>query len=355
MALRDDRRHRVAREPTAAARSTAGFTAADIGRSLSRERTRQGLSLHDVCARTGIPLDQLRAAETGVLDRPDGLATLKTVRRYADLLGLPGDRYALAILERWPTNGNVPPPFSMGVATAPPALGPLPIGGPGGGPGGGPTGPATAQLGALPADSGRAHWVDDGPAFSATGMTPAVLAPSDQVWRRRRRRPPAGLQALVVVVTLAVLASIVLLAVDRVKPAWLRAVGIAANSTAASASPPRNGASRRSGTTASAVTLRPRTTSATSTEFNVTASTFTVTLSASGGPCWVQVTSATAASPLYAGVVQPGSPRRFHAARSMVVEMGSTSGRLSISSKNGRIATYAPPEAPYQITVHSHR
>src|SRR5487761_1592506 len=107
VALGYDRRMDMSTHALRADGVVEGFTAGDVARSLRRERSRQGLSVKDVSTRTGIPVAQLRAAETGALNLPDQLSTLKTVRRYADFLGLPGDRYALALLEHWPTKAGL--------------------------------------------------------------------------------------------------------------------------------------------------------------------------------------------------------------------------------------------------------
>jgi hypothetical protein len=356
--------------------------------------------------RTGIPVDQLRAAETGAIDRPDGLATLKTVRRYADFLGLPGDRFALAILERWPTKGGpgpfgatapaaaqeaaaastqtaphaaVPPPQLTGPTASLPALGSLELPGP---PGDGtvrshtkngrapgengrkngrarangeseptPAGPFSPVQRVTPLPDDTGYWS----AFSDTGVTPAVLAPEDQVRRRPRRGVPVALRAVVVLVTLAVLAGLALLAVDRLKPSWLRAVGLTRAATAPSTAPAASHGSRQPATHgAAAAAIRPaKTTGAAA--FVVHASSFTAKVTSPGGPCWVEAFTNTASAPAYTGVIAAGGSHAFSHVRSLVVEMGSTAGRLSVSSSGGHVSTFAPPGAPYRITVRTHR
>ena len=82
----------------------------EVGRLLRRARTRQGLHLEDVAARTGLNLHQLEALETGTVDRiPDRVVVLQTLRRYADFLGLPGDRFVLAVVDHWPSPTAAPP------------------------------------------------------------------------------------------------------------------------------------------------------------------------------------------------------------------------------------------------------
>ncbi len=361
MVLRSDRRMLPAAPDPA-----PGFTVTDVGRLLSRERNRQGLSLQDVGKRTGIPVDQLRAAETGVLDRPDGLATLKTVRRYADFLGLPGDRFALAILERWPTKGGPHPfgpparpdgghgapaalhePHLTGPTAAIPALGPLTV----------PDGPGPTTTGGAPWRQGTAKAPavggsgTHGGAFFDTGVTAAVRAPDGQVWRRPRGGVPAGLQIVVVLLALAVLAGVALLAIDRLRPSWLRTIGLVHAAPPAAAGSTNPGTAHASGHAAAQTAALEPTTGAAGTTFVVRAPVFTVTLTSPGGPCWMQVTTGTSTAPLYAGVIDPGASHTFSHVRSLVVEMGSTAGRLSISSAAGDVKAYAPRGVPYKITV----
>jgi len=364
--LRSDRRTAPRTAEHRAPGAAPGYTAADIGRLLARERTRQGLSLPDVGLRTGIPLDQLRAAETGVLDRPDGLATLKTVRRYADFLGLPGDRFALAILEHWPTKGG-PHPLASAGALAPtaghapltgptatvPVLGPLTVPVPKTGTGGtdrrGVGGSPAARISPPPDDGAR--W----DAYSETGVTPAVPAPAGQVRRRSRRAAPVALRGLVVVVAVAVAVGLALLALDKLKPSWLRTVGILQHEApSAQVGAPRSALPVRPATASPSRSLHPHVTAG-GTTFVVHAGTFDATVSAATGPCWVEVRTNTSPTPAYAGVIQPGGSQRFPHVRALVVQMGSTAGRLSITSSAGHVATYSPKGAPYTISVRTSR
>lgn len=398
--LRSDRRISPATAEPGTVGVTAGFTVGDVGRQLSRQRNRQGLSLQDVALRTGIPVDQLRAAETGAIDRPDGLATLKTVRRYADFLGLPGDRFALAILERWPTKGG-PHPFAARAARAAqaaqaewtqtalqeaaprpqltgptaslPSLGSLELPGPPGdgtarnhtenGQGSGKNGRVRANGEVEPAPASAFSPVqrvtsrpDDTSywnAFSDTGVTPAVLAPEDQVWRRPRRGVPVALQAVVVLVTLAVLAGLALLAVDRLKPSWLRAVGLTHAATPSTA-PAASRGSRQPATHGTATAAIRPTKTAGAAAFVVRASSFTTKVTSPGGPCWVEVFTNTSSAPAYTGVIAAGGSQTFSHVHSLVVEMGSTAGRLSVSSSGGHVSTFAPSGVPYRITIRTH-
>jgi hypothetical protein len=383
--LRSDRRPSPGGAGTAALAGGA-FSAADVGRALRHERNRQGLSLRDVSVRTGIPEHQLRAAETGAFDQPDGLAALKTVRRFADLLGLPGDRFALAILEQWPTRGRAlaaaragsAEPFAPGGApetavhrTAVPPLQPTALVAPGAGaaaPGrrGGVAGGAgpddretvAVAVAAVDAWTGWRPGPVDSPyvpdAFGDTGMTPAVRG--GEVWRPARRSAPTTVKALIVALALCVLAAGGLLAVGKLRPAWLRDIGLSRLPMAsAPAHPARRAATPTQGpararTTAASATLTLHRTSRTEAVVTVAAP-YTAEVTAVGGPCWVQVTSSTSATPVFAGIVEPGAPRSFSSSGAMAVELGSTAGRFSLTSASGRISTRRPSVVPFRFLV----
>jgi len=375
VALRYDRRARPGEAGQAAIGH--GYSTADVGRALRQERTRQGLSLRDVSMRTGIPQDQLRAAETGSFDRPDGLAALKTVRRFADHLGLPGDRYALAILEQWPTRGRSPAPVLGVVGSVAPRTGQAPAA---------PNGnaiPKKESTGQLPASAGRhpaatetasldddrptmavpagagwsgwqSGWGGDaygsygGDAFFDTGVTPAV--PGAQVWKPRRRMPFV-LRALIAVIALCVVAGIALLAVDRMKPAWLQDLGLVQGpaQTSASAQPLSR---HHAAVAATALALR-----RTSTDEAVVDARgpYTVKLSATGGPAWVSVTKPGVTTPVYMGVIQPGTSHSLTSTGTAIVELGSTAGRFSLTSKVGHVMPYKPPTVPFRFVIHATR
>lgn len=107
MALRYHRRGAKGRRGVATgavAVSNSLVSVGGIARTLHQERIRQGLSLRDVSVRTGIPVSQLHASETGVLrSSDDQISALKAVQHYAVFLGLPGDCFVLALVEHWPT------------------------------------------------------------------------------------------------------------------------------------------------------------------------------------------------------------------------------------------------------------
>lgn len=144
----------------------AATSVSDIGRALRRERTRQGLRLDELAAQTGLPVGHLEALEAGSVDGPvDRIAVVRTLRAYADALGLDGDRYALALIDLWPdaaaaggaSGGVLPVPAPAGPPVPPPAYVPAPLD------------PLTEALRPLgPADPG--------PPAGPFGATPAAAA-----------------------------------------------------------------------------------------------------------------------------------------------------------------------------------
>jgi Helix-turn-helix domain len=371
----------------------AGFTAGDVGRALRRARTRQGLSVTDVSSRTGIPRSQLLAAETGELDLPDQLSTLRTVRRYADFLGLPGDRYALALLEHWPPasghtptwSPSTPPPAAVGVDRSPhgtpgasvPATWPTTIGPPTATlPSTGPdavgslrtvplaaAGASTATEAPPGAASGADRFADvarGSGAYDDTGTTSAVVTPAtDQVWRAPRRRIPLVVQALVGAVAVAVVVAVAALVVDHVRPDWLRSLGIGRSTsppaTTEAARARHTGSSTHPGSSTHAGSVvRPSPTSPSTATVTVGTTPFEVRVTAVGGESWVEVTEPTASSPLFAGILKAGQSHALTVDRSATVEVGSVAGRMSIvAASKTLLSTFEVPAAPYSVTFQS--
>lgn len=372
----------------------------EVGRALRNERVRQGLSYRDVSRRIGVAEERLRAAETGVLGRTDQLSTLQTVRRYADALGLPGDRYALAIVQHWPSGrvgGGAPRPAGRDEPTAAtPAVASA----------GSPQGPArpddlfgtpftpfatdfvvfdapyrgTGQVaaGQVAGPDAATSGYDTG---MVTGIVPAV--PIATTGRVVRRNPmPWPLRAAAVVLGLAVVAGGAVLAIDRLHPSWLQGVGLArasagepaathgahrggaAGGTAggASAAASRGSATATSGHTTSTATgshgkavvadaLHPTVTSRNSASLAAGPGTAHLTVSAMGAPCWVEVLSPTSPTPLYSGVMPEGATRTFTVAHAASVELGSAAGRISVKSHSGHLTAYKPPVAPFTLSI----
>lgn len=401
--LRSERRERRAIDDPSRSAGT-GLTAAAVGRALRNERVRQGLSHRDVARQLGLPEEQLRAAESGTLATGDQLSVLKTVRRFADLLGLPGDRYALAILEQWPTAPPVAAPGrgarSGGRLDDPTAAIPA-VGAPGDAPASGVVpGDERSGEGVTPFEAGfalDATYVDltappTGTAGSldtgdATGIVPAVpIATTGHVVRHNPMPMPLRVTAVVLVV--AVIAGGAVLAIDRLRPSWLRSIeparttvpapgrpvggagphgtshgtvthgasthGASTNGASTNGASPGAGGPGTSGGSGAVVTdaLRPQSTGGSAATVDAGAAPVQMTVSSVSGPCWVQVTSPTSIAPLFDGVVAAGAHHAFTLTHGATVELGSAAGRVSVTSSSGHLSTYRPPVAPFDLTVH---
>lgn len=348
---------------------------ADVGRALRRERLRQGLSRRDVSRRLGISEDRLRAAEAGLLGRTDRLSALRTVRSFADLLGLPGDRFAQIVLERWP---SPPPAGSQGrparrdepTATIPAVRTAFSPSSPGGEIlFGSPFTPFDADFvtydGSFdPADG--PFGTGDFAAFTgdATGITPVVPSPGSGDGRPRAL--PVPVRAAAAALVLAVLAAGAMLAVDRMHPSWLQGIGLTRSDRPAAPAPvghktsptakaaDARGASGASGPVV-ADAMRPSSTSEDTAALDPGPGPVRVTLSAVGAPCWAQVTDGASDAPLYSGDITAGSSRTFTIAGTSgaEIEIGSGAGRVSVTSASGTLSTYRPPVAPFTLSVRS--
>ena len=72
-------------------------------------REQSGLSLGQAAERAGLPRAEAEAIESGTVGRMrDRVETLRSLRVYADSLGLPGNDYALAVIDLWPETSTLP-------------------------------------------------------------------------------------------------------------------------------------------------------------------------------------------------------------------------------------------------------
>ena len=80
----------------------------DIARSLRLARERAELTVAEAAARAGLGNAVVEDLESGnVGQQHDRIATLRSLRTYADSLGLPGSDYVLVAVEQWPSIGPV--------------------------------------------------------------------------------------------------------------------------------------------------------------------------------------------------------------------------------------------------------
>jgi hypothetical protein len=210
-------------------------------------------------------------------------------------------------------------------------------------------------------------------------VTPAVRA-----WRPRAATLGAD-SALVEYVSgfLAVLLVIgcAWLAVNYVRPQWLRAIHVpytskplplaagthaATRPTTAGSTPPQ----RTPPTTAKAAvpTTAPaapkglgtgralRLTSVTGDHatFAVRAASFVVQVHCVGGDAWVQV-SGSRPTPVFAQIVAANGTKNFLGRGQLKMVVGSSAARLTILHGKKVIGTYAPPSAPFTLTFSSTR
>lgn len=374
-------RHRDVGTPRGDARGMPA-SVPEVARSLRRARTRQGLRLEDVSARTGLPLDQLQAIETGTVERiPDRVAILRTLRRYADHLGLPGDRFVLVAVEHWPTTAGQPTaivavPPAAGVAAAGPVArhvdtGVVPAAAPA-------LATRVAPPGWTPGTTGRAPPTAAGPVAATgptarggtsqvpaapmvdTGVVPTYQPPTAAHARRSSRatgrpRTPLGLRILVGVAGVAVVAGVAGLLVDHVEPHWLQDLGITHRPRTPATPADSSGTSTTAGTTGT--TTQPTFTVASTTPSSATlavrAASFTVQLSAVNGVSWVQATAAGKAAPTYAGVLSAGATQILSVQHSLVVQVGSVAAHIAVSVGGRTVGTYVPTAAPFTVTVQS--
>lgn len=385
---------------TGARRGDARMTPTSIpemAKALRRARTRQGLRLEDVSARTGLPLEQLQALEIGTVERiPDRVAIVRTLRRYADHLGLPGDRFVLSMVDQWPTTidrptsvvavrpvvgaAAPPAPPNLGAAAparpldtgvvpviaphnAPPAAAPPPL-----------TATAAAPAGTLlaGADLGQATRHDvprsaspralDSPTggdlrpttiSTDTGVVPVYLPPTSTWTGSRRSRTPLGLRILVVVAAVAVLVGVAALLVDHYEPHWLRDLGITHGPPSSSTPGTTSGHSSTSHGTTSQPSFAVASSTPDAATLAVGSLSFTVEVTAVDGSTWVQGTAAGKTAPTFAGVLTSGGTHTFSAQRSLVVMVGSIAAHLSISVQGKTVGTYVPTAAPFTVTVQS--
>ena len=88
----------------------------DMARSLRLARERAELTVAEAAARAGLGNAVVEDLESGnVVQQQDRIATLRSLRSYADSLGLPGSDYVLVAVEQWP---SIAPVLSTGHETA---------------------------------------------------------------------------------------------------------------------------------------------------------------------------------------------------------------------------------------------
>jgi hypothetical protein len=343
----------------------------ELARLLRSTRQARNLDLAQASAQSGIPVDQLEGLESGTVSRlPDRVSTLKSLQRYGDMLGLPGDKLVVTLIEHWPLESTARPPVvvvhGVGAPATPFASVPssavattaseLPTGGLA--VVGSPTavtqtalGPTTEQVPSV---------------FPDTGVTPAV-------GRAAPTFATTALRSLVVVVTLLLVVGTAWLSVNAWHPQWLADLHLpytshgagsselasSSASTSQTSAPsnqvtttaPHHSAPKKAVTTADS--LQVVSTTPTTATLSVGSATFTVHISAEGGATWVSVSDPTSETPTFEGVLQSGEDHDVLASQQVTIQIGSSAARIAVTVGSRQVGTYTPPSAPYTMTFTS--
>jgi len=332
----------------------------DIGRSLRLARERAGYSLDDMAERTALDTDDLEALEGGTVNRMDDrIETLRSLRTYANALGLPGNEYVLATLEVWPSSALV-----------------------------GARGPDSGQVPAVSVSSAPAGghsraetsgtvWVGDRTGVTAGTVTgsmagqvpggldglPFAIVDTGQL-NVIGQGVPRVLQLLVAAAAVLVLLGGFTLFEHQNFANWQHdistesshlvdnakvAVGLSPKASTGTAAA-KNGKS--ASTALPAVTMIPNN-KAHALTVNVDAASFTVKMVAFKNASWMQVTDADHASPIYEQVLAGGQNISFPVDHALTVETGSAAARAYIYEGTHFIGYYFPTVAPFTMTFNA--
>jgi hypothetical protein len=331
----------------------------DIGRSLQLTREAADLTIPEAAAQAGLGTAAVEALEAGSVGaQHDRIDTLRTLRTYANSLGLPGDDFVLVAVERWPSVGPlvlasgdtaVVPVVSISSA---PAGGHSPAGSLWPGDATGVTDTTTTGVIAhvRPAsvhDTGRVPMVDTGEVAAVGFGAPRALKVS------------IGLVAALVILGGAALVAHNNLRgwVDdghRSAVRWYHeaksGLGFSDSKTTpthrTTASAPPAKAHGATPTYTSDPTGRGET-------ISVPTSSFTVKILAVKYPCWVQATALGQAKPIYAQVMPAGQSQTFTVTSSMTIDTGSSAGRALIYKGSKLIGFYFPSKTPFLMTFNA--
>jgi len=340
----------------------------DIARSLRLARLRAELTVPEAAVRAGLEtavVEGLESADPG--QRHDRIATLRSLRAYAEALGLPGDDYVLAAVEQWPSPGPILTTSGETAVVPVVSISSAPAGGhsPAGGHGSVWPGEATGvpdatttgvmetlrptsvtDTGRLPAlDTGRVPVLDTGQVRAVHLGVPRLL------------KFMIGLVAFLVVLGGAALIehnhingwfdsgrSTTTRWIDDAKSA----LGITSKPTGHGHSASTTSTTAPKATGASEVTMKPGP-GALSESISVSAKSFTVKVLAVTRPCWVDVTMAGALKPLFEQDLLPGQSHSFVVTSFLTVETGSSAGGTQFYEGTKLIGFYFPPKAPFTI------
>ena len=294
-----------------------------------------GSSLVEVHDRTGILWRELEALEAGELWKmPDRQIALLSLHRYAAHLGL--DEWPLArVIER-----HWPPPMVTGVPTVVSFASP------------------SHDL-SIQMDTGhlRSDSSDGSPllTFNDTMQVPALgAAPPRYVHSRKAvAAAPLPLRVAVWVVALLVVVGGAGLAAKHGAARWMADIhwGPAPTSTFAS-SQNASGTIASSASKPAVVLVSSGTASA---AVSVRATQFSVVVMPTAR-CWVQVTTASSASPVFAGILQPGDEKIIEAVGGqLTVQIGAGGVTVQVQVRGQTVPgwSFSPSVAPFILSLSS--
>jgi hypothetical protein len=325
-----------------------------MGRSLRLARQQAYLTVDEAAARAGLTAGEIEALESGTADRlRDRVETLRSLRAYADSVGLLGADYVAALLDLWP------PPDRLGARLL--DSGPVPL----------VSVTAAPEGGHSPAGDDRTGATD----FSVTGVVsplvtasvfdtgPLPILETGQI-AAVRQAPPRWLKALVVAAAGLVVLGLVVLGVRTHLSPWAReartdsdhwvhnaqvAVGLASQK---STKPPTHHEAAKGATGLPRVAMVENPLGSAVT-VNVHTSTFVVKLASVTRSSWFEVTEPSQPAPLYQQVLPAGQTLAFTVDKSLTVETGSSGARTYMYSGTRFIGFYIPQKAPFTLTFNA--
>jgi hypothetical protein len=339
----------------------------DIGHSLRLAREGAARTVGEAAVRAGLDVEVIEALEIGnVGQQHDRIATLRSLRNYADSLGLPGTEYVLVAVEHWPSVGSTPATGSdtavvpvVSIISAP-AGGHAPVGGhvsywPGDA-----TGVADVTATGVMSGIGFAGAHDTGqlPALD-TGRVPIVTTgevPAVGLATPRFLRAMIG-----VVAFLVVLGGVALVEHGHID-GWFhdghthadRWVDDAKSALGVTSKP--TGHTRTSSTSTTTpkakdsvkVTMK-AVSGGLAENIGVATSSFTVKIVAVKNACWVDATTAGQAQPVFAQDLLANQSHTFVVTNATTIETGSAAGRAFFYKGSKLIGFYFPAKAPFKM------
>ncbi|HEX3794662.1 MAG TPA: helix-turn-helix domain-containing protein [Acidimicrobiales bacterium] len=324
-----------------------------IASTLRQARQRIGLTVEEAASHSSCTKDDIVALERGDMEHlTDRVETLRTLRSYADSLGLSGDAMVLAAVSAWPPMEQLPvrpierPLVSVSSA---PVGGHTPAGGHASLWPGDATGVTDSTITGVVPNVRSINDTGQVPIFD-TGQVPAV-----------RQGAPFALKLLTTVVALLVVLGGVGLLEHKHVSGWYDSAKASTTRWVDDARKAVGLDSKKTNTpkTAAKVTKKPEPKVdivpgvGNQVIFNVHAASFTVKMAAVKGPCWMQVTGLGQLRPIYAQVMPAGQNKNFVVTSSVSIETASSSGRAYVYEGKQFIGYYFPTKVPFTMVFNA--